>query len=381
MERNAAATSITPADMPWSERMAASALERYSLPDGRWDYRDGLLISAVHHLWKHTGDRRYWECLAAYVNRHVDPSGGIDGHSPEEYSLDQINPGKLLFPLYRATGQERYRTALWRLREQLRTHPRTQEGGFWHKRIYPHQMWLDGIYMSAPFYSEFAFTFNEPAAYTDLAFQITILERHTRDPESGLLYHGWDESREQRWADPVNGCSPQFWSRGIGWYVMAIVDVLDHFPEVRPDRYELIAILERTLAAVARVQDEESGLWWQVLDQPRRPGNYLEASGTSMFVYAIAKAVRNGHLPQIWMPIATRGFQGLLEHLVTLDPQGRVDLHGTCASAGLGGNPYRDGSYEYYVGERVATNDLHGVGAFILAALEMEAVSLRPAQP
>jgi unsaturated rhamnogalacturonyl hydrolase len=157
---------------------------------------------------------------------------------------------------------------------------------------------------------------------------------------------------------------------------MAIVDVLDHFPGDAPSRPDLSAILERTLTAVARVQDSASGLWWQVLDQAGRPGNYLEASGTSMFVYAIAKAVRNGLIPEAWLPIAARGFDGLLRELVTVDGAGQVNLHGTCASAGLGGQPYRDGSFEYYVGERVATNDLHGVGAFILAALEMESVSV-----
>jgi unsaturated rhamnogalacturonyl hydrolase len=242
-------------------------------------------------------------------------------------------------------------------------------------------MWLDGIYMSAPFYSEFAFTFNEPAAYDDLAFQISTIEKHTRDPRTGLLYHGWDESRQQRWADPVTGCSPHFWSRGIGWFVMALVDVLDHFPRDLPARLELIAVLGRTVSAVAKVQDPETGLWWQVLDQANRPGNYLEASGTSMFVYAIAKGVRNGLLPDAWLSVASRGFEGLLHYLVTVGEEGRLDLRGVCASAGLGGDPYRDGSYEYYVGEQVITNDLHGVGAFILAALEMEIVSVPSAGP
>jgi unsaturated rhamnogalacturonyl hydrolase len=196
-----------------------------------------------------------------------------------------------------------------------------------------------------------------------------------------LLYHGWDESRQQRWADPVTGCSPHFWSRGIGWFVMALVDVLDHFPKDLPARQDLIAVLGRTVSAVAKVQDPETGLWWQVLDQADRPGNYPEASGTSMFVYAIAKGVHNGLLPDARLPVASRGFEGLLHHLVTVGEEGRLDLHGVCASAGLGGDPYRDGSYEYYVGERVITNDLHGVGAFILAALEMEIVSVPSTGP
>lgn len=380
MQHSADRQPTSNADTPWSLRMASSALGRYSLSDGEWDYRDGLLFKAILHLWEQARDKHYWHCLKAYVDRHVDPSGVINGHSSEDFNLDQINPGKLLFPLYRATGREQYRTALWTLREQLRRHPRTQEGGFWHKQIYPHQMWLDGIYMAAPFYAEYAATFAEPAAFDDVAFQILTIEKHTRDPRTGLLYHAWDETHTQRWADPVTGCSPHFWSRAIGWFVMAIVDVLDLFPRELPARQELIAILQRTIQAVVRVQDPATGLWWQVVDQVERAANYREASGTCMFVYAIAKGVRRGYLDKSWLAPAARGFKGVIDHLLTVDRHGLVDLHGICASAGLGGNPYRDGSYEYYVGEQVATNDLHGVGAFIMAAIEMETAAVEPAQ-
>jgi len=367
---------IKPADSPWSQRMAASALARYSLSDGEWGYRDGLLFFGILRLWDKTGDKLLWRNLASYVDRHVDPSGTIDNHNAEQYNLDQINPGKLLFPLYRATGREQYRKAIWSLRDQLREHPRTHEGGFWHKQVYPSQMWLDGIYMASPFFAEFAATFDEPAAYDDVVLQVTAIERHTREPRSGLLYHAWDESRRQRWAHPVTGCSPHFWSRGMGWFAMALVDVLDHLPQDLPARGELVAILERTASAVGRVQDKTTGLWWQVLDQADRPGNYLEASGSCMFVYSIGKAVRKGYLDESWLPVAARGFKGVVDHLVTVSERGTVELNGICASAGLGGEPYRDGSYEYYVGERVATNDLHGTGAFILAALEMESAAL-----
>ena len=360
------------AHIPWSVRMAASALDRYSLAESQWHYKDGLLFKGIYQLWQQTGYRRYWRRLAAYVDQYVAASGAIKTYSPEEYNIDQINPGKLLFPLYLVTGQERYRQAIWLLREQLRGHPRTQEGGFWHKQIYPYQMWLDGIYMGCPFLAEFAATFNEPAAFDDVAFQVITIKKHTHDPRTGLLYHAWDESRRQPWADPDTGCSPHFWSRAIGWYVIAIVDVLDYFPPDHAARQEFVAILEDVLAAVARVQDESTGLWWQILDRGGQEGNYLEASGTCMYVYAIAKGVRNGYLNPGWLPTAARAFEGLLKHLVTVDNQDRVDLHGVCSTAGLGGNPYRDGSFEYYVNEPVITNDLHGVGAFILAAIEIE---------
>jgi unsaturated rhamnogalacturonyl hydrolase len=375
MQHNALSRSAQTTLTTWSTRIADSALSRYPIPESRWHYTYGLLFKGIYHLWQHTGNNRYWQSLAAYVDHYIDASGAIRTYSVGEYNIDQINPGRLLFPLYRETGQDRYKTAIFLLREQLRGQPRTNEGGFWHKQIYPFQMWLDGIYMGSPFYAEFATTFNEPDAFDDIAFQVTTLEKHTRDPHTGLLYHAWDESRQQRWANPVTGCSPHFWSRAIGWYVMALVDLLDIFPPDHPARQDFVAILERTLTAVAHVQDEATGLWWQVLDQSDRPGNYLEASGTSMYVYAIAKGVRHGYLDKSWLPVASRAFDGLLNHLVTLDDEGLTNLHGICATAGLGGNPYRDGSYDYYVNEPIVTNNLHGVGAFLLAAIELEDVS------
>jgi unsaturated rhamnogalacturonyl hydrolase len=361
--------------IPWSQRMAVSALDRYSLSAGRWHYKDGLLFKGIYHVWQATRDACYWERLVEYVDRFVDASGEIKTYQLEEYNLDQINPGKLLFTIYQASGQERYCRAIDLLRQQLRQQPRTHEGGFWHKKIYPYQMWLDGIYMAAPFYAQYAQTFEEPAAFDDIAFQILTVEKHTRDPHSGLLYHAWDESRQQPWADPSSGCSPHFWSRAVGWYVMALVDVLDFFPPDHANHPEIVAILERTLNAVAAWQDEATGLWWQVLDQGERLGNYREASGTCMFVYAIVKGIRQGILGRSWLSMAEKGFAGLQQHLLSIDDQGRLDLQGICTSAGLGGNPYRDGSFSYYVSEPVAANDLHGIGAFILAAAEMERIT------
>lgn len=356
----------------WSLRTAASALRRYAMSQSQWHYKDGLLFTGIYQLAQHTGDTFYLDSVQAYIDRFVDASGTIKTYSLDEYNIDHISPGKLLFPLYERTGDDRYRKAIMLLREHLRGQPRTREGGFWHKQIYPYQMWLDGIYMGSPFYARFGVTFDEPQALDDVAFQIITIEKHTRDTATGLLYHGWDESRQQTWANPETGCSPHFWSRAIGWYVMALVDVLDIFPPDHTARADFIGILERTIAAVARVQDQATGLWWQLLDQGDRPGNYLEASGTSMFVYAITRGIRQGYLDARWQAVADQGWQGLLDHMVTIDDQGQVDLHGICSAAGLGGTPYRDGSFEYYIGEPIITNDLHGVGAFLLAAVEVE---------
>ena len=340
----------------------------------KWHYEHGLALLAIEKVWQKTGNGKYCDYIKSAIAQFVNVAGNINTYSIEEYNLDQINPGKVLFPLHKATGDERCRKALYLLREQLRNHPRTREGGFWHKKIYPHQMWLDGIYMASPFYAEFAQTFDEPAAFDDVAKQILLIEKHTRDPKTGLLYHGWDESKQQRWANPETGCSPHFWGRAMGWYAMAIVDVLDYLPTDHPQRETIIAIFERMIAALANVQDRPTGLWYQVLDQGNRAGNYLEASASCMFVYAIAKGVRKGYLADKYLDMAKKGYRGILGNLIDINDRGLVNLNGTCGGAGLGGNPYRDGSFEYYIGEKIVTNDYKGVGPFILAGLEMESI-------
>ncbi len=358
------------ASAKWSVRMANSVMQR-DVPY-RWHYEYGLMHRGLEQVGFRTGDAIYYQHIKRDLDRLVGAEGTIKTFSVDEYNLDQINPGRMLFTLYRKTGDEQYKKAAYLLREQLKGQPRTSEGGFWHKKIYPYQMWLDGIYMASPFYAEFGKTFGEPAAFDDVAFQIVVIEKHTRDPKTGLLYHGWDESKQQHWADPKTGCSPHFWARAIGWYAMAIVDVLDYFPPEHPNRPDILAIFERTITALGNVQDQSTGLWYQVLDQGNREGNYLEASGSCMFVYSIAKAVRLGYLARTYMDVARKGYQGILDNLIRVDEQGLVNLEKTCGGAGLGGTPYRDGSYEYYVTEKIVTNDYKGVGPFILASVEME---------
>lgn len=354
--------------------MADSMIKRHSPDAAQWHYEHGLLLMAIERVWCTTGEARYWNHVKNTVDLFVEPDGAIRTYNPKEYNLDQINHGRVLFPLYYVTGDERYKQAILHLRQQLASQPRTDSGGFWHKQIYPYQIWLDGVYMAGPFYAEYARTFDEPAAFDDIAHEIILTEQHTRDPKTGLLYHAWDERKQERWANPETGCSPHFWGRAVGWYAMAIVDVLDYFPENHPHRPEIIAIFRRVVEAVAQVQDEASGLWYQVLDQGRREGNYLEASASCMFTCAIAKAVRKGYLSADWLTVARRSYQGIVRDLITVDEQGLVTLERICGVAGLGGNPYRDGSYEYYVNEPIRANDYKGVGPFILASLEMEGV-------
>jgi unsaturated rhamnogalacturonyl hydrolase len=331
-----------------------------------------VALLGIKQVWLKTNEQKYVDFIKHNIDEFVGPKGDIRTYRLEEYNLDQINEGKLLFPLYAATGDERYKQAAYLLRKQLETHPRTSEGGFWHKQIYPNQMWLDGIYMASPFYAEFARAFDEPEGFDDVARQIILIEQHTRDPKTGLLYHGWDESRSQGWADPRSGCSPSFWGRAMGWYAMALPDVLDHLPGDHPKRDTILSIFQITISAITAVQDQATGVWYQVLDQGDREGNYLEASASCMFVYAIAKGVRRGYIDPTYLDAAKRGYAGILQQFIRVDDAGLVNLDGICAVGGLGGKPYRDGSFAYYIGEKVIANEYKGVGAFILVSAEME---------
>jgi len=377
------AASNTPArgqTKPVSERMAATAMntlwrdaaKNESGTPAKWTYDHGLVLKGIEGVWRATGDGRYFNHIKQGMDEYVNADGTIRTYKLDDYNIDNVLNGRVLLLLYKVTGQEKYRKAAALLREQLKTHPRTSEGGFWHKKIYPSQMWLDGLYMGEPFYAEYAATFHEDADFDDIARQFVLMELHSRDTKTGLLYHGWDESKQQRWANPATGRSPNFWGRAMGWYAMALVDVLDYFPERHPRRRELLAILQRLAVSIEKYQDRKSGLWYQVLDKAKAKGNYLESSASCMFVYALAKAVRHGYLPVSYLSVARKGYQGITNRFIESVPGGGVNLKGTVSVAGLGGNPYRDGSYEYYLSEKVVTNDPKGVGAFLLASVEME---------
>jgi unsaturated rhamnogalacturonyl hydrolase len=368
-------------ELPWSQRAANAAIARW--PDGRfapagakwvWNYTLGTLLEGMDGVWLNTTDLRYFNYIKSSVDQFVEADGSIPTYKAEENQLDSILLGRQLLLLYGVTQDKRYLTAATTLYRQLAQQPRTASGGFWHKQIYPNQMWLDGLYMAEPFYAEYAAISHHPEAFTDITHQFVLMEEHARDAKTGLLYHGWDESKEQRWANKQTGLSPEFWGRAMGWYMMALVDTLDFYPEGDPARKQLIAILEREAAAVARYQDASSGLWYQVMDKPSAKGNYLESSASCMFVYAMAKGVRSGYLPARYLANAERGYNGILTHFIKIDSGENVSLTSTVKGAGLGGDPYRDGSYAYYIGEKVGTDDPKGVGVFLMASTEMENV-------
>ncbi|MEZ4966993.1 MAG: glycoside hydrolase family 88 protein [Saprospiraceae bacterium] len=367
------------AQEPWSVRMAATLMATH--PDSfcydksrpaRWDYELGLYLKSLEHVWRRTGNGKYYQYIRQQMDLYVQDDGSIRTYREDVYNIDHITPGRAVLLLWQQMGKEKYKLAAQQLRKQIEKQPRTKEGGFWHKKRYPWQMWLDGLYMGEPFYAEYSLVFDEPKNFDDIANQFIWMEQHARDPKSGLLYHGWDESREQAWADKATGLSPNFWGRAMGWYSMALVDVLDYLPKDHPKYGQIVSILQRLAEAVVRVQDQESGVWYQVLDKGDAKGNYLEASASCMFSYALLKGVRLGYLDGKYLDAAQKAYAGILKEFMVQDTEGFWHLDDVCSVAGLGGNPYRDGSFEYYISEPQRRDDLKGAGPFILASIEME---------
>ncbi|TMI94919.1 MAG: glycoside hydrolase family 88 protein [Bacteroidetes bacterium] len=367
-----------------SEQVAATVMTTWkdSLPIGgttKWSYDMGVILKGFEGIWQRTGDKKYYNTIQSKMDWFVQSDGSIKGYEADELNLDHINNGKLVLLLYRVTQKEKYLKAANTLRDQLRHHPRTNEGGFWHKKVYPYQMWLDGLYMGEPFYAEYSMLMHDDTAFNDIANQFIWMEKHTRDPKTGLLYHAWDESKQMQWANKQTGTSPNFWARAMGWYADAIVDVLDYFPANHPKRQLLIDILNRLVNAIEKQQDKTTGLWYDVMNYsgPGKEKNYFEASASSQFVYAVAKGVRKNYLPAAKITIAKKGYDGIVKRFIKVE-NGQTNLYGTVKVSGLGGNPFRDGSFEYYMSEPVIVNDPKGIGAFLLASNEMEMLPTLP---
>lgn len=368
---------IIPTNIKWSERMALSIMKRHpeayqidEKKEPKWDYVHGLVLTSFEKLYQKTNDKKFFHYIKNYADATISNDGTVKSYKFDNYNIDMLAAGNILFKLYETTKDKRYLTVIELLRKQLKEQPRTESGGFWHKKVYPNQMWLDGLYMGEPFYAHYTSKFENGENLNDIAKQFELIQDHATDKKTGLLFHGWDESKQMPWADKITGCSPNFWSRSIGWYMMALVDVLDYFPLDHPKRKELIIYLNNIANAVAKVQDK-SGLWYQVTDKGGSEGNYLESSGSSMFAYALAKGANKGYLPKKFKKIACKAFDGLTKNLIKTDTSGEITITQACAVAGLGGNPYRDGSYSYYVNERKQDNDPKATGPFILAALEL----------
>lgn len=361
---------------PWAEIVADSVLATY--PDvnhldqyhpAKWTYQNGFFLNALYVLWQQTKRPTYLQYITDWVNVFIDENGTFDPskYKQDEYNLDNILAGRLLLSLYQETKQDKYKRAAMTLDEQLRRHPRTSEGGYWHKKIYPNQMWLDGIYMAEVFSVEFGQVFQQPEHFDEAVRQITLIYQHTHDPHTGLLYHGWDETKTQVWAHPERGTSPEFWGRAIGWYVMAIVDCLDVIPANHPGRPTLIQILQQVAGSLAQYQHPGNGMWYQILDKATYADNWPETSCTAMFAYTFAKGVRKGYLDPSFRTKAERAYQALLDGYVYLDPQQRFYLTETVSVGSL----RSAADYEYYVTTERRTNDFKGVAAFLYASLEL----------
>lgn len=374
---------VVPTNLKWSERMLLSEMNRF--PESwmldfskspKWTYPAAIVLDGAEQIYAKTGKKEYYDYISSFGEKLVKEDGTIVSYDLEKYNIDLLNSGNVLLYLYEKEKKEKYLKALQTLRLQIDGQPRTSEGSFWHKKIYPNQVWLDGLYMGMPFYTHYTKDFTKGTdatkAYDDIVMQFDSVQKNLLDKKTGLLYHAWDESKEQAWADKQTGLSPNFWGRAMGWYGMAMVDVLDYLPKDHPGRARIISYIKSFSDAVIKYQDKKSGLWYQVLDKPLANGNYEEATASAMFVYTMIKSVNKGYLPKSYKAAAKKGYDGIIKDLITVDETGVVNLNKCCAVAGLGGKPYRDGSYEYYVNEQIRSNDAKGTGPFILASLEFE---------
>lgn len=369
--------------LEWSERMARSEMARrgdaLAWQTGKkvkWDYTAGLFTLSLLKLNAVTPDPQYVTFVTNAIGSFISNEGEIQTYRPAEYQLDALNPGKTVLALWRLTGEPRYKLAAEKLVKQLVTQPRTPDGGYWHKKIYTNQMWLDGIYMADPFHAEWAQLFGGTKDFDEVAEQIRLMDKNTYDRVSGLNFHGWDASKVQVWANPQTGCSSNFWGRAMGWYVMSLVDVLEYLPLNHPERTHILTTLDKTARGIVKWQDAETGVWWQVMDQAGRAGNYRESTASAMFVYALAKGVNRGWLTRDYVPAIERGYAGVIREFMRPDGAERWSLTRCCSVAGLcfknSAGRDRDGTFDYYISEPIVDNDLKGVGPFILAGIEMQ---------
>ena len=340
----------------------------------KWNYIDGCMITACLSLYKTTGDEKYLSFSKNFIDWFVQEDGSIKTYDPKEYNLDNVNQGKNLFTLYDIFGDEKYRKAIDTIRSQLLTQPRTKEGNFWHKKIYPNQVWLDGMYMGQPFYMEYETKFDDKKHYDDIFHQFANVVKYMRDPETGLYYHGYDASKKAFWCNKETGLSQNFWLRALGWYSMALLDTLSKCEpgeEYKAEYDNLKKVFVDLIDSMLKFQDE-SGMWYQLPALGGREPNYLETSGSAIMAYSLLKGVRLGFLPESYRAYGLKAFQGICDRYLK-EKDGHLSLGGICLVAGLGpeDNRRRDGSFEYYMSEPIVEDDAKGVGPLLLAYTEM----------
>ena len=375
---------IVPSDLPMSVRMVKSEMHR--CPKGwqldfqkqpKWDYCHGVEMKGFLEVSEMYRDTVVYAYVRDFCNQMTHDDGTVETYRPYELSLDRINTAKLFFKMYWKTGDDKYRRAIEKFRMQFDFQPRTSEGGYWHKMVYPNQMWLDGMYMAQPFYAEYNRRFGKLREWQECIKQFKIIDKHTFDPVTGWNRHAWDEKATQRWANPTTGQSAHAWGRANGWYAMALVDVLQQMPEDIKNRGVLVEIFQRVAKQIRDKQDPKTGLWYQVLDRPGDEGNYFESSVSAMFIYTLYRGVYQGLLDESYLDAAEKGYDGFMKEFVDVQANGLVNIKKCCAVAGLGGRPYRMGDYKYYIEEAVRDNDPKAVGPFISLCIERERLAMR----
>ncbi|MFQ6601367.1 glycoside hydrolase family 105 protein [Flavobacterium sp. C3NV] len=371
-------TAVLPGNLKWSERTALTILNTYpkaSQIDGtkkpKWDYKMGLVLFAFEKLYQKTNDKKYFNYIKEYADELIDAEGNIADYNIKDYNIDCVNPGKLLFNLYHETKDNRYQKVIEQLRVQIESQPRTASGGFWHKQIYPNQMWIDGLYMAEPFYTQYTVKYEKGKALDDIAKQFELVQNHLVDQKTGLVYQAWDESKEIAWANPETGNSPTIWGRGIGWYMMALVETLDYYPKTNPN-YKKLADYLNQIAKSAVEHKSASGLWYQVADKPDLKGNYLESSSSAMIIYSLAKGADKGYLSSNYKKIAQKSFDAFRTAFVKKDKNGEIIISNVSSSVGLGGKPFRDGTNEYYTNSKAKDNSSPALATFLLSAIELK---------
>lgn len=343
-------------------------LENYKNYKEYWNYEDGCVLMGCQQLYNATGDKKYFDFIITYLDRVIGDDGVISNYEFGKHNIDGFNAGKVLFLAYEETGREKYRKAIDFLMDSLREQPRTKEGNFFHKAIYPDQVWLDGLYMAQPFYMEYETKFNKKENYNDILNQFRNVRKYMYDPEKKLSYHGYDEARVQPWADKVTGLSPNFWLRSMGWYLMALIDVIDNMSEEMYEFYrEFCGQFKEALDGILQYRDEKTNLFYQVIDHPEAEGNYTETSGSCMVAYAVMKAARLEVISrEKYAELGEKIFDSVVSEKLRTE-NGEEHLTDICWVAGLGPGEKRDGSIEYYISEKVVSDDSKGAGPFMMA--------------
>ena len=337
-----------------------------------WNYIDGCMMTSLYSIYKQTGDKKYLDFIDYFVDYYVFEDGTIRGYDLETYNLDNINEGRILFDLYKITGKEKYDKAIELLYMQIQKQPRTEYGNFWHKKIYPNQVWLDGIYMSEVFYTRYAAERGN-GDFSEIIKQFNAIYDNMYDKNKRLYYHGWDCSKQAFWADKKTGLSKNFWLRSIGWYTVGLIDAISYLPEnAENEKAALGKIFKNTIEGLEQYIDKDTNMFWQVVDQIGMDGNYAETSGSSMIAYAMMKGARLGVVDKRFAAVGKRVFEGICSKYLT-ETDGKLNLGGICLVAGLGPetNRRRDGSYEYYISEPIVENDAKGTGPFVMAYTEI----------